>query len=543
MSAGGFRIGAVLLDFDGTLTEPGALSFATIREAIDCPPGQPILEFLAALPDAADRERRMRVLESFELAAAEASRPNRGAEAAVLALRERGLPVAVISRNGHLSIERALANFPGLSADDFDLILAREAQPRPKPAPDGVLLAARRLGVDPARLLVVGDYLFDLQAGRTAGSLTVLLKNGEESDHGWDHDFAIDSLAELPALVDLGLPLPPGKLPNALLGQFLATLPPDPHLLRGPGVGVDVAAVALGAPTTIVLKTDPITLAGNDAADYALCVNGNDLATVGATPRWFLASVLLPVGTTPSEAVALLGSLRDAADRTGVALCGGHTEVTDAVTRVLIAGTLVGVAPRPDLLDRARVSAGDRLLLTKGAGIEGTALLAREAEPALVAAGVPPSALAEALALRQQISIVAEARAAAADPEVTALHDVTEGGVAAAVAELSEAIGLGVAVDIQRIPVLDATRTVASALGLHPLGIIGSGALLICVRAAGAGPLLAALRTMGLRAEDIGSVLDTAPGVTASWGEEPAVWPRFATDEAARYLVGRTPVT
>ena len=543
MSAGGFRIGAVLLDFDGTLTEPGALSFATIREAIDCPPGQPILEFLAALPDAADRERRLGVLESFELEAAEASRPNRAAEAAVLALHERGVPVAVISRNGLRSIERALANFPGLSTDDFDLILPREAQPRPKPAPDGVLLAARRLRVDPGRLLVVGDYLFDLQAGRAAGSLTVLLTNGEESDHGWDYDFAIDSLAELAALVELGLPLPPGKLPNALLGQFLATLPPDPRLLLGPGVGVDVAAVALSVPTTIVLKTDPITLAGSDAIDYALRVNVNDLATVGATPRWFLASLLLPVGTTPSEAVALLGSLRDAAARTGVSLCGGHTEVTDAVTRVVIAGTLLGVAPRPDLLDRARVAPGDRLLLTKGAGIEGTALLATEAELALLAAGIAPPALAEARALRQQISIVEEARIAAADPEVTALHDVTEGGLVAAVAEFSEAIGLGVAVDLQRVPILDATRTIAAALRLHPLGLIGSGALLVCVRAAGADSLLAALRAAGLRVEDIGTVLDAAPGVTASWGDEPAEWPRFATDEAARYLVARGSTT
>ena len=219
MTARGFRVDAVLFDFDGTLTEPGALSFATIRAAIDCPPGRPILEFLAALPDPADRERRMGILESFELEAAAASRPSRGAEAAVLAVKERGLPVALISRNGLRSIERALDNFSRLTTEDFDLILAREAQPRPKPAPDGVLLAARRLHVDPSRMLVVGDYVFDLEAGRAAGALTVLVRNGDEADHGWDYDFAIDTLVELPALVDLGRPLACGQAAQRAAGD------------------------------------------------------------------------------------------------------------------------------------------------------------------------------------------------------------------------------------------------------------------------------------------------------------------------------------
>ena len=542
MSERGFRIDAVLLDFDGTLTEPGALSFPTIREAIDCPPGRPILEFLAALPDPADRERRTGILESFELEAAAASKPNRGAEAAVLAVKERGLPVALISRNGLRSIQRALDNFPRLTTEDFDLVLAREAQPRPKPAPDGVLLAARRLHVDPSRLLVVGDYVFDLEAGRAAGALTVLLRNGDGADHGWEYDFALDTLLELPALIDLGRPLAPGKLPNRQLGEFLATLPMDSSVLRGPAVGVDVAAVILETCGPLVLKTDPITLAGSEAAAYALRVNANDLATVGATPRWFLASVLLPLGTTPSQAAALLESLREAALDTGVTLCGGHTEVTDAVTRTVIAGTLVGIGPRADLLDRSRVAQGDRLLLTKGAGVEGTALLADESEDALLAAGVAPGTITAARAFLEHISIAQEARIAAAEPDVTALHDVTEGGIAAAAAELSEAVGRGFAIEVDRIPIAGVTRTITSALGIDPLGLIGSGALLICIRPAGSEAMLAALRAAGLRATAIGTVLETAPGITATRNGRPTCWPRFVTDEAARYLSAKAPM-
>lgn len=541
MSARGFRIDAVLFDFDGTLTEPGALSFATIREAIDCPPGRPILEFLAALPDPADRERRLRVLASFEMKAAAASRPSTGAEAAVMAVRQRGLPVALISRNGLRSIRRALENFPRLSISDFDLVLAREAQPLPKPAPDGVLLAAHELRVDPSRMLVIGDYVYDLDAGRAAGALTVLVRNGDEADHGWEYDFALDTLVELPALIDLGRPLLPGKLPNEQLGEFLATLPADPSVLRGGAVGVDVAAVVVEAAGPLVLKTDPITLAGSEAAAYALRVNANDLATVGATPRWFLASVLLPLGTTPSQAAALLESLRAAAVAGGVALCGGHTEVTDAVTRTVIAGTLVGVGPRADLLDRSRVAPGDRLLLTKGAGVEGTALLAREAETDLLAAGVGPDEILAARALLERIGIAEEARIAAAEPGVTALHDVTEGGIAGAVAEFSEAVGRGFTVDLESIPIAEVTKTITAALGLDPLGLIGSGALLICIRPAAAEALLAALRAAELQATIIGTVLDSGPGITATRGVRRSSWPRFTTDEAARYLSARAP--
>jgi hydrogenase expression/formation protein HypE len=219
-----FRIGAVVFDFDGTLTEPGALGFASIREAIGCPAGEPILEFLAALPDSADRDRRMRVLESLEREAAAASLPSRGAEDAVLAVRERGLPVAILSRNGRGSIERALANFTRVTLDDFDLVLTRESHTRPKPAPDGLLLAARRLHVEPARMLVVGDYLYDLQAGRAAGAVTVLVTNGGGSDNGWDYDLAIDTLSELPDLIDRGVLLPAGgSLPTG------PTSPPCPQ--------------------------------------------------------------------------------------------------------------------------------------------------------------------------------------------------------------------------------------------------------------------------------------------------------------------------
>ena len=175
-------------------------------------------------------------------------------------------------------------------------------------------------------------------------------------------------------------------------------------------------------------------------------------------------------------------------------------------------------------------------MLTKGAGVEGTALLAHEAEAALLAAGVAPSTIAAARGFLEHISIAEEARIAAAEPDVTALHDVTEGGVAAAAAELSEAVGRGFAVDIERIPIAEVTRAITSALGLDPLGLIGSGALLVCIRPAAAESLLAALRAAGLRGCDHRDRPRHQAGNHRHPGWAAHDWPRFATDEAARYL-------
>jgi hydrogenase expression/formation protein HypE len=192
----------VLFDFDGTLTRPGALDFAAIRRAIGCPAGRPILEYLAALDDPAERRRAERILDEHELAAARRSEPNEGAEEVVRALADRGLRLGILTRNSRASVREALARFPSLREDDFAAVVCREDGGRPKPWPDGVHEAARRLGCTAADLVVVGDYVFDIEAGWRAGSHTVLLANGTPpAGLSVTPDAVIDRLAELPPLV------------------------------------------------------------------------------------------------------------------------------------------------------------------------------------------------------------------------------------------------------------------------------------------------------------------------------------------------------
>ena len=431
---------------------------------------------------------------------------------------------------------------------DFDVVVTRDdGHVAPKPAPDGVLHAAAAMGVAPEETLVVGDFLLDMRAGRAAGAVTAYLVNHGELGDGEgvepqaaDCDFVVGRLPELEDVVRLGLPLPPGKLPNDLLAGFLAgAAGDDPALLVPPGVGEDVAAVDLMGAEVLVAHGDPITLGGEDVARAAVLVNVNDIATAGAEPRWLLATVLLPGGTTPSQALAQLRALADAAAGAGVTLAGGHTEVTDAVTRPVVSLTALGTLGRAELKDKRSARTGDRVLLTKELAMEGTALLAVEFGERLLALGMSAAELDTCRALQERASILPEARVARGYSGVRAMHDVTEGGLAVALRELAAATGRGVLVHLDRIPVSPDTRRLCALLGADPLGLIASGSLLVCCDPAEAAGLVAELVAAGIPAADIGELTAEGAGVAALERGRPAPWPDFTTDEAARLLAAR----
>jgi hydrogenase expression/formation protein HypE len=202
-----FRIAAVLFDFDGTLTVPAALDFAAIRAAVGCPYGMGLLEFLAGLADPAERLRKEAVLDDMETAAAGKTVENPGATELVSWLHGQGVPLGIITRNTRRSVDASLARLPGIEAGWFGVIVTRDLPLDPKPLPDGVHYAAKQLGVDVAELLVVGDYAFDIEAGRRAGAQTMYLHNVPDAPfHGEGADFVVHSLAEALAVIGQGLP-------------------------------------------------------------------------------------------------------------------------------------------------------------------------------------------------------------------------------------------------------------------------------------------------------------------------------------------------
>ncbi|WP_319524124.1 HAD-IA family hydrolase [uncultured Desulfosarcina sp.] len=530
-----YRIDAVLFDLDGTLTQPGALDFPALKRDIGCPLELPVLEFMAGLKDEDRRREITRRLDAFELEGALSSRPNAGARQLIGAIKKAGLPVGILTRNSRASTLRALENFDGVSPSDIDVIVTREDPVKIKPSGQGVLLAARKMEVDPAHVLVVGDFSFDMDAGRDAGALTAFLANKSPVPDGLVCDFVIDALADLEPILAEGVCLAAGKLPNAFLEELLAHYRiEDPSVIVGPSVGEDTAAVDIDGQQVLVLKSDPITFATEAIGRYAVLINANDMATAGVDARWMLATLLLPCGFTRSRVRQIFADLNAACTDEGITLCGGHTEITDAVRRPVVTGMMAGTIASKDLIRKDRMAPGDRLLVTKGIAVEGTAIIAAEFSDLLLEKGMTVGEIESCRRLAAMISILPEARIAWHVGGVSALHDVTEGGIATAVAELSQAGGRGLRIRKEAVPVFGETRRMGQMLEIDPLGLIGSGSLLICCRPDRVEQLVAELTRSGIAVADIGEVTDGPPGVEAFENGAPAVWPAFAVDEITR---------
>jgi hydrogenase maturation factor len=329
--------------------------------------------------------------------------------------------------------------------------------------------------------------------------------------------------------------LPAGKLPADLLRKLLASIPrPDRSVVIGPAVGEDAAVIDTGAGDLLVAKTDPITFAGADAGRYLLAVNGNDLAAMGAEPRWLLVTALLPQGIPPGAVGEMFGTLTRACAESGVMLVGGHTEITVGLDRPILVGCLLGTAPRGRLLRTSGARPGDALVLAGGIAIEGTAILAAEHAGRLMERGVAGDVVARAADWIREpgISVLGAARAVRDIAGVHAMHDPTEGGLATALHEIAEAAGAGVRIESAAIPVLPECAVVCRALGLDPLGLLASGALLIAVEEAQAGTVVQKLADARVPAARIGAVTAAADGRTMDGRPLPA----FARDELARYL-------
>jgi hydrogenase maturation factor len=283
----------------------------------------------------------------------------------------------------------------------------------------------------------------------------------------------------------------------------------------------------------LVFKSDPITFATDDIGWYAVQVNANDIATTGADPRWMLATLLLPEGATTQASVeAIFNQLYRAAEALGVSVVGGHTEITYDLRRPVLLGTMIGEVARERLVTPDHTRPGDRLLLTKGVPIEGTALLAREFPEQLAGALTPHELDAARQFLYQPgISVVRDARAAVQAGTVHAMHDPTEGGLAGALWELCEASRQRLVIDPADVPIPALGQKVCDAFGINPLATIASGALLLAATADTAAAIRAALEAEGILCAEIGRVEEGAPGVFVPDG---APLPRPLRDDIAK---------
>ena len=327
-----------------------------------------------------------------------------------------------------------------------------------------------------------------------------------------------------------------GKLPLEFLSQLLGRIKTtDPRVVLGPRPGEDAALIDFG-DRYLVSKTDPITFATDLIGWYVVQVNANDLAVMGATPRWLMVTLLLPEGVERCDVRSILDQLLEACDRFGIALVGGHTEVTYDLNRPIAIGAMLGEVAKDRVVLTSGARPGDAIVLTKSIAIEGTAILAREAGDNLREVGVDLDAVerAKGFLFSPGISVVRDATVACDTVDVHSMHDPTEGGLATGLLEMAKGAGVGLIVDAESIPILPECETFCRALGLEPLGLIGSGALLATVAPKDARTLIDSLAHEGIPARQIGQITHPEEGLRLRTDDGVRALPVFERDELAR---------
>ena len=332
--------------------------------------------------------------------------------------------------------------------------------------------------------------------------------------------------------------LPAGKLPPDILARLLQTYGvPDDRVKVGPSVGEDAAAVDMG-DRYLLLKTDPITFVAEDIGTYAVTINANDIASMGGNPLWFLASILLPEGRATEELIEnIFRQLSLACGDAGVSLCGGHTEISPGIDRVIVTGAMVGEVPKEKLVTTGGAKAGDDIILTKSIAIEGVSVIARRKQGELESV-FGRAFLQKCRSFLEQpgISVLRDARIAVQSGDVHSMHDPTEGGLATGLLEVARAASVGLVVEEELIPVLPECRILCRHYGLDPLGLIASGSLLVITDPADSDGVLGALNDGGVSASRIGRILPKEQGVKIRRHNVISDLPVFERDEITKVL-------
>ena len=331
---------------------------------------------------------------------------------------------------------------------------------------------------------------------------------------------------------------PIGKLDYRLLEKLLNLNPiKDPRIIVGPRIGEDAAVIDFGKKY-LVAKTDPITFTTHRIGWYAVNINANDIAAMGATPKWFLATLLLPEGKTNAKlATQIFRDIITSTQALNITLCGGHTEISYKIDRPIVVGHMLGEVEKDKLVVNAHAKPGDDLLLTKGIAIEGTAIIAREKAVTIKKKfGDRFLKRAQAFVDKPGLSVVADALLANKTAQIHAMHDPTEGGLATSIMELAKASGTGVVIDAEKIPCYEETEQICKFFNIQPVGLIASGALLIALDPKDTKKVIAILAKNGIVCNPIGKLTKKNEGLKLFKKGKLIKMPTFKVDEIAKVL-------
>ena len=304
--------------------------------------------------------------------------------------------------------------------------------------------------------------------------------------------------------------LPPGKIPVEILKEviFNSLGAKRDEVAIGPAAGIDGAVINVGSKSLIV-SMDPITGALQRIGLLAVNVNANDVSTFGVEPAFFLSCILLPEKTDRKTVETISSQMHKAAKDLGMAIVGGHCESTPGLTNPIVVGCAMGVTKKENYVTAAGAKAGDKIIITKTAGIEGTAILAADRAEKLRKT-VRSSTLKRAKEFFSMISVAKEAVIAFKTGGVHAMHDPTEGGIAGGIHEVADASNLGFKIFENRIPVAKETSEICEAFRIDPAYLIASGSMLIAARKDFADDIKKALTKSGISASVVGDFLPSA---------------------------------
>lgn len=301
-----------------------------------------------------------------------------------------------------------------------------------------------------------------------------------------------------------------GKIETALLSDvvFNRTGARRREVIVPPSIGEDSTVLDMGSEL-VVASIDPITAASRKQGWLAVKVALNDVAAKGAEPVAVLITILLPEGARLEDLEELVDEIHEACLEENVTVAGGHTEVTPGLEHPILAVAAVGKTKGRTVLRTSGATPGDDIVVTKWAGLEGTAVLLMDFPDKL--AGLlqgqgndENSLIAEGEKLFAMVSVTRDGMIAA-EGGATACHDVTEGGVLGAIYEMCEASGSGAIVDAKAVPVLPITTQIASVAGIDPLKLTSSGCL-VATHPDG-NSLVKAYRQNGINAAVVGKII------------------------------------
>ena len=306
--------------------------------------------------------------------------------------------------------------------------------------------------------------------------------------------------------------IPPGQREGSIF-RFCGA--PRPEVLIGPGIGEDAALIRWPEGKYVAVASDPIVGASAGAGKFLVHINANDIAFKGGDPSFFVVTLLVPSKEGIPMVEALMKEIHEACLSIGAAVVGGHTELTDRYDQPVLVGTMMG--PTEYVHRATDIRPGDRLILTKHAGLEGMAILAHD-RPDLLEPALGPEGVREAAGWLGSISVLPEARILRSSARF--LHDPTEGGIGGGISEIMRLSGLGVELDFGKINMSPLTAKARDCLGFDPFHLISSGVLLAVVAPEHEEKALVALAEAGIAASSPGSFVEGKGNCPDSVSEE-----------------------